>query len=115
MWKVMLLLVVLCTIRAAEAADATGKFTVLSMGTRSCGDVVEAYKRDGEEKFHNSIWVAGYLTAVNKYVSFRSDIATGTNPAAWNLWIFNYCSNNPLDLLHDAASALVMELSKRPK
>ncbi len=51
MWKVMLLIVVLCTIRAAEAADTTGKFTVLSMGASSCGDVVEAYKRTGKKSF----------------------------------------------------------------
>jgi hypothetical protein len=80
------------------------------MGTKSCGDVVADFKQDGRGKTYNSVWVAGYLTAINEHVSSKSNVAAGTNPEAWDLWIFNYCSANPLDTLQRAASALLLEL-----
>lgn len=61
----------------------------------------------------NSIWVAGYLTAVNERIATRSNVAAGTKPEAWDLWIKNYCAANPLDSLSSATSALTDELSKR--
>lgn len=113
MRMIVVLLICLSTSSLAFAVDAGGKFTVLSLGTNSCGDVVEANKKARTEKLHNSIWVAGYLTAINERVSSKSNIAAGTNPAAWDLWIFNYCSSSPLQNLHDATAALVKELSKK--
>ena len=95
------------------AADKNGKFTILSMGTKSCGEVVAQFKEDGQSKLVNSIWVAGYLTAINERVANRSNIAAGTDPEAWNLWINNYCTANPLESLSSATTALVLELSKR--
>ncbi|MEJ8836334.1 hypothetical protein [Ramlibacter sp. AN1133] len=97
----------------AIAADASGRFTILSMGTKSCGEVVGDFKDDGRAKLSNSIWVAGYLTAINEYVVQRSNVAAGTDAAAWDLWIYNYCSANPLDSLSQATSALAKELAKR--
>ena len=95
------------------AADKSGKFTVFSMGTKSCGEVVADFKENGRGKLSNSIWVAGYLTAVNEHVANRSNIAPGTDPAAWDLWINNYCTANPLESLSSATTALIGELSKR--
>ena len=98
---------------ACLATDKSGKFTILSMGTKSCGETVADFKEDGRGKLTNSIWVAGYLTAINEHVAKRSNIAAGTDPEAWNLWINNYCTANPLDSLSSATSALVAEMSKR--
>ena len=95
------------------AADKSGKFTILSMGTKSCGEVVADFKVDGREKFVNSIWVSGYLSAINEHVVNRSNVAAGTDPEAWNLWIDNFCAANPLETLSSATSSLVVELSKR--
>jgi hypothetical protein len=95
------------------AADKSGKFTVLSMGTKSCGEVVSDFKEDGRGKLINEVWVAGYLSDINERVATRSNIAVGTDPAAWNLWINNYCSANPLESLSPTISLLVGELSQR--
>ena len=95
---------------------ASGKavnFTVFSMGTKSCGNVVTDFKENDVGKLTNSIWVAGYITAINERVYKGSNVAAGTNPAAWDLWINNYCSANPLETLSSATTALVVELSKR--
>lgn len=109
----LLLFPLTLTLAHADAADKAGKYTVLSMGTKSCGEVVKNFNEQGTPMQNNSIWVAGYLTAFNKHVSPTSNIAAGTDPEAWNLWIFNYCGKNPLDDLSDATSALVLELLRR--
>lgn len=95
------------------ARDVNGEFSILSMGTKSCGKVVSDYNENGYSKLADSVWVAGYLTAYNEYMIGRKNIATETDTAAWDLWIHNYCTANPLDNLAGAASALVTELLKR--
>ena len=95
------------------AIEKSGKFTSLSMGTKSCGEVVADFKENSLGKMNNSIWIAGYLTAINRHVATRSNIAVGTNPEAWNLWINNYCVANPLENLSSATTLLVTELSNR--
>ena len=98
-----------------HAIEKDGRFTILSMGTKSCGDVVKDFKEDGRGKMDNSIWVAGYLTAINERVAKRSNVASGTDPESWDLWINNYCAARPLETLSSAATSLVAELSKRAK
>ena len=102
-----------CFAFPALAADKNGKYTNLSFGTKSCGEVVTDFKENSRGKFINSIWIAGYITAINERVANRSNIATGTEPEAWNLWINNYCSMNPLESLASSTSALVAELTKK--
>lgn len=100
---------------SSDAAEKSGKYTILSMGTKSCGEVVADFKADGRDKLNNSIWVAGYLTAINERVASRSNVAAGTDPEAWSLWIHNYCTANPLESLASAATELVAALSARSR
>lgn len=109
----VLTLVFLAIVTPSFGSDSSGKFTILSMGTKSCGEVVSDFKEDGRGKLSNSIWVAGYITAINERLVSKSNIAAGTDPAAWDLWINNYCLTSPLETLSKATSALVDELSKR--
>lgn len=99
----------------AWAADPSGRFNVLSMGAKTCGEVVSDFQKDGVGKLTNSVWVGGYLTAINSEVYSGFDVAKGTDPAARDLWIFNYCSKNPLDSLYRATDALVVELRARAR
>lgn len=101
------------TVAPSFGADSSGKFTILSMGNKSCGEVVTDFKEDGRGKLSNSIWVAGYITAINERVVSRSNVAAGTDPQAWDLWINNYCTAKPLERLAGATADLVEELSKR--
>jgi hypothetical protein len=109
----VLTLVFLAIVTPSFGSDSSGKFTILSMGTKSCGEVVSDFKENGRDKFNNSIWVAGYITAINEHLGSKSNIAAGTDPAAWDLWLNNYCLSNPLATLSGATEALVGQLSKR--
>jgi hypothetical protein len=95
------------------AKDVNGHYVVLSMGTKTCGEYVSDFKADERGKLDNSIWVAGFLTAYNIYTKGTKNISRNTDPAAWDLWINNYCERNPLDQVADAAVALVKELKSR--
>lgn len=113
--RTLALILLLALFRYATAADAKGNFVVISFGTVSCGQVVSDFDTNERQKLLNSVWVGGYLTAINQNVFAGADIAKGTDPAARDLWIYNYCKANPLDNLHQAANALVLELSRRTK
>lgn len=105
--------IILCS--TAGASDSSGKFNVLSMGAKSCGQVVSDFKEDGIGKLANSAWVGGYLTAINAEVYRGFDVARGADPAARDLWIFNFCSKKPLDSLYTATDALVVQLKTRTR
>jgi hypothetical protein len=50
-------------------------------------------------------WLAGYLTAYNKYMAKMTNILEGTNIEEAMLWVGNYCRTHPT--FAGAAFALV--------
>jgi hypothetical protein len=110
-----LVLACLVSLSSAFAADSQGKFIVLSLGTKSCGQVVTDFEKNDWGKLTNSVWVGGYLTAINSEVFKGEDVAKGTDPAARDLWVYNYCKSNPLESLYRATDALVSELIRRAR
>jgi hypothetical protein len=101
--------------RFLSAASPEGRYTQLSMGTKSCAQVFDDFEHDARAKLSNSIWVAGYLTAYNRHVADTSDVSRGTEPKAWDLWIANYCKAHPLESLAEATEALTQEFVRRNK
>lgn len=60
-------------------------------------------------------WFQGFITAQAQLIGMinGSDITAGTDgPALW-AWTLNYCRENPLDNLTEAAMALTVELMDR--
>ena len=110
-----ILLILLSTIIPLQcvAKDPEGHYTILSLGTKTCGQVVSDFKEGHTSKIVNSVRLGGFLTAYNFYITGVRDISGNTDPAAWDLWINNYCEKNPLDHLANAAEALVDELKSR--
>ena len=104
---------VLLAVPSVFAADENGTLIVLGHGNKSCGTVVEDYVEDGTNKSVNSVWVSGYLTAMNEHVYQGKNVAKGTDPAARDLWIHNYCRENPLDNLYKATWELYLALRSR--
>lgn len=83
------------------------KFTVYGQGALSCGAWLEARKEGGIDESVHNVWIAGYITGVTASGDFSlkdSDVDGRAN------WIDNYCEENPLDYIYDAATALVLEL-----
>jgi hypothetical protein len=112
---IFILTAILSAPETTKAADAQGNITILSMGAASCGSVVIDHEKNGHSKLWNSIWVAGYLTAINSEVFAGENIASGTDTNARDLWIYNYCKSNPLHTLYRATAALHRELANRTK
>jgi hypothetical protein len=52
-------------------------------------------------------WVLGYVTALGAVTSARTTDSQGIIA-----WVENFCRANPLTGVHEAAGALVLELSK---
>jgi len=107
--------VMLVWVTSTMAADDAGIFTIMGSGTKSCGSVVEAHEEDDWGKRINSEWVNGYITSYNNYEHTGQDVAKGIGAAAIDLWIYNYCKENPLDNLQDATRELVNEFVLRQR
>ncbi len=109
--KKIILIIALTLPVVGFSADSQGKFITLGHGANSCGKVVQAYQKD-DFLFYGS-WVNGYLTAINQFLYSGQDIMKGVDIAGRDLWIYNYCSKNPLNTLRDATTALYRELLTR--
>ena len=109
--EILLTLCLLLAPRAIFAADAEGEFTVLSMGTQSCSSYQQAFRSGGWNKLLYSVWIGGYLTAVNEYLSLGANVATRMDAEERDQWVFEYCTSNPDDTVQNEASSLLRELS----
>lgn len=93
---------------SAQAVDDQGRLNVHSMGVKSCAKVIDDFQSDGNvAKLLNSVWVAGYLTAINSDVYDGFDVVDGMNAAERDEWLYRYCDKNPQHILYNAASAMV--------
>ncbi len=92
----------------ARAADTSGKFIVLGVGSESCGKFVQE-RRQGRDNVYRG-WVTGYLTAINLSTPNTYNILGSTDLDGILLWLENHCGQQPLDSVASATEALVMEL-----
>jgi hypothetical protein len=60
-------------------------------------------------------WVDGFLTGFNMAVENADLLAPKPESVAYYTWIDNYCSQNPLDKVVQAAIALKNELTARSR
>ena len=108
---------------AAVGADEASS-TVIGAGNVSCGTYALARQEgNAANKAAISSWIHGYLTGMNELtenITGQPENIIGYTPATaatveGDLWTFfdNYCAENPLDVLHDAASALTNALWTR--
>jgi len=101
-----------------------GSSTVIGAGNISCETYTMA-RREGNAANRAAIssWIHGYLTGMNEMtenITGQPANIIGYTPATaatveGDLWMFfdNHCGENPLDVLHDAASALTNALWTR--
>jgi len=101
----------------AFSIDTMADWTVKGEGAFSCPEYVDA-KRSNSAKLYSSIsWVQGFITGVNYQRSLSKDsnsaIAQDLAPTSMVLWIDDYCRENLVDDLADAAAALVKGLIEK--
>jgi hypothetical protein len=95
------------------------KTPILGASTISCGEWVTnrqqlaATRSASTALWGEAQWILGYVTAMNSAVGPQADFRAGLNESAMMVWVDDYCHAHALDSLGTAASALVLELSRR--
>lgn len=108
MKKILLSAIISIGIFTNSEADAIAMF-----GTADCGEWVKANTPQRKS------WLMGYLSGLN---SALSDSKTNLDPlnelssaSQAYLWMDNYCKDNPLSAVPEAANTLFLELLARAK
>ena len=91
---------------------------VTTMGDRSCGNWIKS-KEDKQQsngtqwmlEATNHTWLAGYLSGLS--VAMNKDFLKTVDGDSIFLWVDNYCRENPLKTVADAAMNLMFELTKK--
>lgn len=79
-------------------------------GSKSCGQWLEARKESNtsNDALYFSVWVTGFVTGVG----YAGIDLKESDPDGRDNWIDNYCEKYPLELVGNAAGALVNELAE---
>ncbi|MDQ0319655.1 hypothetical protein QO002_001793 [Pararhizobium capsulatum DSM 1112] len=90
-------------------ANAGQEFAIRGVGNSSCGK----YVRDDNLRKFALQWVGGFTTAINQMQAEvsteRTDMLKGADGDAIDVWMMNYCTQNPLKTIREAASELVRQ------
>jgi hypothetical protein len=113
MKRLILALAMVVMVSPAWGGDANGKYMVLAYGNDSCGKWTKEHARSSETSRHHETWIIGFISAYNRETPGIVNLMKGIDYAGWVSWIDNYCKDNPIDDLDDAASALVTFLIAR--
>ena len=88
--------------------------TMLGAGGTSCGEFIAGKEKYGTVSLVHISWAQGFLTGLNvKYLEILESVTELPDRAAMELWIENYCQENPLDNFGFAIRKLWRELRAR--
>ncbi|MCK3776193.1 hypothetical protein MZK49_05550 [Ensifer sesbaniae] len=105
----MLVFMLIPTMASAQQVAIRGA------GMSTCGSWVSGDRLD---RLNSLSWVLGFVSAASVFRAkeFSSDgkydAMNGADADAIELWITNYCSQNPLKKLWNASTAMLIEASK---
>ena len=97
----------------ATTSTATTDYEIRGQGTSSCGTWLE-YRRDRDLlAFPIQAWLDGYITAFDRQWASENDhpLPDRDNNALY-AWVDNYCMQNPLANINEAAGKLSGELTR---
>ena len=100
---------------AQTAAKPGDNFTILGVGTESCG----AWRADrvdpnGPESMADMAWIGGYITGFNRYTGgTEHNISGETDMQGILAGMDDYCRGHPLDSVETAAEILIDDLLMR--
>ncbi|WP_152428499.1 hypothetical protein [Methyloferula stellata] len=97
----------------ALAKDIPEAFTVYGLGMVSCGQYISdrTHKPFAEEGY--SDWLAGYLSAFNRFNIGANTLTKDLDMAGALGWITNYCRDHPTETLQSATTDLLLFLWKK--
>lgn len=95
------------------AANAQGQAVYTTgLGQMSCGEAVALTEKDGPGKYMLNQWFRGFVTGASYYTGVTS--FKDVDNKSLDLFVLNYCRNNPLHTAQRAAAALVGEIGGPP-
>ncbi len=101
---------------AARAIDSSGKYQIYGAGITGCNQWLRSRKLKDMLNERDEHWVAGYVTAYNRWVLKGSrSIFPEKDPAALYDTVDRYCEANPLDTIAGAAESLMLELIRKQR
>ncbi len=96
-------------ISGTVAAD----YTSFGQGNQSCGSWTEEKEKNSSGQRYYHTWITGYMTAYSRWVEDGTGPVTeADNHGAW-AWIDNYCQENPLKKVANAAEQLIYAIEAK--
>jgi len=96
------------------ADDFWGDWTREGVGNTTCKEHL-SHKRDSTEQYSlNLLWLQGFVDGVayQRFITLGDDrLSPVYEPDSLDIWIENYCGENPPDSLFQAATAFIKELN----
>ena len=96
-----------------EAIDGRGKYDVFGSGSARCNQWTRSRGLKDSTADRDAQWVAGYVTAYNRWVHDQKSIMPDTDPESLFAMVDRLCEDNPLDTLAGAAESAILELKRR--
>ena len=97
----------------AAAIDSHGKYGIYGSGNVRCNQWLRSRKLRDSQTYRDAEWVAGYVTAYNRWASKAHSVSPDRDPEAMLAMIDEICTGNPLDTLSGAAESMILELLRR--
>jgi hypothetical protein len=102
-------------VSVTSAKDIPDTFTVYGLGLVSCGQYISDREHNSFAEEGYSDWLAGYLSAFNRFNAGANTLTRGLDIAGALGWITNYCRDHPTENLQDATTDLLLFLFEKRK
>ena len=97
----------------AVASDPRGGYTIFGLGTKGCGELMESYNKDTVFYGAAQSWVNGYATATGRWNLTEKPLGDAAALDGMMLIIRQYCRDNPLDNLANAAESMAVRVLEK--
>ena len=104
----LIVTVVFCMPSSSMAYDDNINYLVRGIGTDTCGQYIKA---NVTQKNWYLMWYTGYISGVNASLPGKYDHSNKIDIDSLDLWLENYCKNNPLETFERAVASLLKETS----
>ena len=95
----------------ADAADSQGYYKTIGVGQKTCGEFLDANTKKDDDYSRFQDWLAGYVSAYNRWTPGVSSVAGNTPMATHAAWLVEFCTGSSSSFFSKAVDRLVRELS----